>query len=227
VVHHDDVYLVSFPRSGNTWLRYLLTALLRGPVVDAALVDLTIPDIHRSDPACRPGSGPIWVKSHTPASEGPTGCRVIYLVRHGLHAMLSYHQYLQARGRLAPGVDVRTFLMTEVWPCRWDAHVEGWLDEVDRRGADGALLVHYERLLSHTALELKRVAAFLHLDASPEQIGDAVSSAQRRQMMKEERRSGHGTLNIVGHAEPRPFDDLGSGWISTNSEALERAGYET
>jgi hypothetical protein len=220
------VYLISFPRSGNTWLRYLLTALVCGPAVDAALVDRTVPDIHHSDPASRPTKKAMWVKSHMPAREGPPEAKVIYLVRHGLQAMLSYHRYLQARGRLPANSEVKAFLMAEdVWPCRWADHVEGWLTEVERRPADRALLVHYEDLEESTALHLGRIASFLELDVGPGQLEEAVAAAGRERMMMEERRSGAGTLNLVGAAEPSPADDLGSGWIEANSRALDHAGY--
>jgi hypothetical protein len=207
-------------------LRYLLTALVCGPAVDAALVDRTVPDIHHSDPACRPSLRPTWVKSHMPAAEGPPRARVIYLVRHGLDAMCSYHSYLHAQGRLDPGVDIATFLTaSQPWPCGWAEHVDGWMDEFDRRPADRALLVRYEELVAATVPQLTRIASFLQVDASTEQLDQAVSAAGRERMMQEECRAGAGALNLVGAATARPHDDLGTGWIEANSRALQRAGY--
>lgn len=225
-IDRDDVYIVSFPRSGNTWLRFLLTALVHGDEVDAALVDRTVPDIHHSDPSVRPGVGPLWIKSHMPSSEAPSDIRVVYVVRRGLDAMTSYHRYLQARRRLAEDVDLSRFLAEDdVWPCRWAEHVGGWLASLNERSDDTGLLVRYEDLVASTDEELARIADFLGLRATPEQVRRAVAASDRERMQREELRSGAGTLNLVGSGQTRHAGSLGADWCRANASVLERVGY--
>ena len=47
-----DMFVSSYPRSGNTWLRFLLYEILTGQPADFRLVNLVIPGVgqHRSAP---------------------------------------------------------------------------------------------------------------------------------------------------------------------------------
>src|SRR5437588_13041373 len=77
-----DVFLVSYPRSGNTWLRFLLANALRpAQVATFADVGAVVPDIYDGpdrDLLRRPA--PRVLKSHEPFDERYR--RVLYLVRH-------------------------------------------------------------------------------------------------------------------------------------------------
>ena len=163
----EDTYLVSFPRSGNTWLRCLLTAVVHDGELTPDLVAETVPDLHHSDPAVRPKPGPIWVKSHFPAPDRPFAGRVLYLVRHGLDAMRSYHHYLQLRGRIGPDLTFDDFLTsTDIWPCPWPEHVAGWLDALDVVPPDRGKVVRYEDLVAEPNRQLSEICRFLRLRPS-------------------------------------------------------------
>jgi sulfotransferase family protein len=226
-VRADDVYLISFPRSGNTWLRYQLAALMHGPQTDPARVTATVPDIHASDPSIRPDPGPIWVKSHMPASGGPLDARVIYLIRNGLDATASYHRYLRQRGRLAPDASLDDFLDgSDMWPCDWTAHVEGWLDEIETRAESEALIVRYEDLLGRPVDEMEKVVDFLGIDGGRSRIEEAIGLATRARMRDDEARAGQGSLNHVGGGADRPPEGpAAERFLARARPTLLRAGY--
>ena len=227
VVLPDDVYLVSFPRSGNTWLRYLVTALVRGEGIDAGAVDATIPDIHHSDPGKRPSAERLWVKSHTPAWRAPRPARVVYLVRHGLEATRSYHRYLILRGRLRPDEPIGSFLCSDaMWPCSWARHVEGWLDFNEASDPSQAMIVRYEDLRADPVAELSRVATFMDIDADPQKLRAAVRIASRERMRGDEAASGAGSLNFVGDGGSAEISESAAAEFMTHHRGtLARAGY--
>ena len=92
-VYGDDVFLVSYPRSGNTWMRFLLYALLHGDAPSSfANVDHAIPGIYRhADRTLRRLPKPRILKSHEYFD--PRYNRVIYLVRDPRDVLLSYYRY--------------------------------------------------------------------------------------------------------------------------------------
>ena len=45
-VFSDDLFIVSYPRSGSTWLRFLIGSLIREGPVTIQNIEQVIPDIH-------------------------------------------------------------------------------------------------------------------------------------------------------------------------------------
>src|SRR5438270_7142656 len=155
-----DVLLVSYPRSGNTWLRFLLANALRpAQVATFADVGAVVPDIYDEpdrDLLRRPA--PRVLKSHEPFDERYR--RVLYLVRHPADVAVSYYHYLIKMRQLPPGFDVarfvESFLGGRLDDFRaWGDHVTGWLDL--RAGDADFVLLRYEdvrRLERETAAAL-------------------------------------------------------------------------
>jgi hypothetical protein len=226
----EDTYLVSFPRSGNTWLRCLLTAVVHDGELTPDLLAQTVPDVHHSDPAVRPRAGPIWVKSHFPAPPRPFAGRVLYLVRHGLDAMMSYHHYLQLRGRVGPNVAFDEFVeSSDVWPCPWPDHVQGWLDALDAVPPNRREVVRYEDLLARPHEQLSEICRFLGLVPDPAAIDVAVSVSRPERLAGLEAATGSGSLNHVGR-KPAVQQGHGPGterFLADCAPILVRAGYRS
>src|SRR5438270_613556 len=108
-----DVLLVSYPRSGNTWLRFLLANALRpAQVATFADVGAVVPDIYDEpdrDLLRRPV--PRVLKSHEPFDERYR--RVLYLVRHPADVAVSYYHYLIKMRQLPPGLVAQ---IAGAWP---------------------------------------------------------------------------------------------------------------
>src|SRR5580692_6727366 len=108
-----DTFLVSFPRSGTTWISCIAAELMFG-VSPPSIQTVTcfVPDIH--DLPVRSGvprAGSYLVKSHLPLSEQLPSSdyrRVIYLIRDPRDALLSYHRYFTAKYGYQG--DLRTFV---------------------------------------------------------------------------------------------------------------------
>jgi hypothetical protein len=192
-----DIYIVEYPKSGITWLCTLLAnaALChagRQLQVTYYNVQHFIPDIHMA--AGLPLGGSILegvpqrlIKSHS--GFNPWYQNVIYLARHPLDVMKSYHTYLnQQTGRhITPHrlVTDRRFGVPA-----WKAHVNGWL-------ANGSQekrlhLVRYEDLILDTAAALRAIADNLGWPFSDTTIDRAVQlSAAANMKASEERYRAH------------------------------------
>jgi hypothetical protein len=187
VILPDDIFLVSFPKSGNTWSRFLVANLLY-PKQPA-----TFANIHRLIP--EPASTtkrdfdrmprPRIIKSHE--CFDPRYPRVIYIVRDPRDVAVSqyhYHRKLMKIGDDSPIENfVARFLAGETCPHgSWGENIVTWL--ATREGDPRFLLLRYEDMLADTARELTKIAAFVGTQARPEQIALAVERSSAGQMRK-------------------------------------------
>ena len=183
-----DIFLVSYPKSGNTWVRFLLANLLWQDqlTVDFRSINALVPPVtvlHRHGQL----PPPRLVKSHAPFQ--PTYPRTIYLLRDGRDTMVSYYHYELKRGTLPPETTLADYLRrTDHWPCPWATHVASWLDAGLPAGR--LLLLRYERMKQDPAGVLQQMLDFIGLTATPAQIAQAVDNASFDAMRRLEAQSG-------------------------------------
>lgn len=188
-VFSDDVFLVSYPRSGNTWLRSILCRLIRPDLDPFSNLDTCVPDIyavgrrelHRSP-------RPRLLKSHEPFDSRYRD--VIYLVRDPRDVLVSYYRFHLLRGRLPVGYPLvefaNRFLSGDLDRFgRWSDHVRGWVDV--RRRPSRFLLVRYEDALRSPAQVVERIAAHIAIELAPSDALAVVNSCSIERMRTAER----------------------------------------
>jgi Sulfotransferase domain len=193
----DDIFLVSFPKSGNTWTRFLL-ANLRFPDEPAtwANIDRLVPDptgTTKRDFDRMPR--PRIIKSHE--CFDPRYPRVVYIVRDPRDVVVSQYHYHRKLRKIADDSPIEKFvtrfLAGETCPHgSWGQNVATWL--YTSEGSPRFLLLRYEDLLADAARELAKVVEFLHLSASPEHIAQAVERSSADRMRKLEQAQKEHTL---------------------------------
>jgi hypothetical protein len=186
----DDIFLVSFPKSGNTWTRFLL-ANLRFPEEPAtwATINRLIPDptgTAKRDFDRMPR--PRIIKSHE--CFDPRYPRVVYIVRDPRDVVLSQYHYHRKIRKIEDDSPIEKFvtrfLAGETCPHgSWGQNIATWVHTSE--GNPRFLLLRYEDLVADTARELAKVAAFLELSAGPEQIARAVERSSAENMRKMEK----------------------------------------
>jgi hypothetical protein len=210
-VGSQDVLVASYPRSGSTWLRFLLTEVLTGRPAEWDVVNRTIPDLgrHQDAPALLPDRGRL-IKTHD-RSAGP--CRkAVYLVRDVRDVVLSEYRW-----RLRGGSD-RTLdqhiaeTLAADTPMSlfgpWPDHVAYWLGTDLARGGD-LLLVRFEDLRADPAGKLAEALAFLGIPASAEAVAAAIENNSVRRMKDKEDRA----LNADVAAGDARFRWVGEGSV--------------
>jgi hypothetical protein len=160
----NDVFIVGYPKSGNTWMQYLLAAAFYGidlqTAPDALIQDLA-PDVHfkrfykRYFPV-------TFFKSHF--LPRPDYRKVVYLLRDGRDAMVSYRHYLEAL--CGEKLDFLKLVQSgdKFFPCKWHEHVAQWL--ANPHSAQ-MITVRYEELKKDPVSQLRRIGGFAGLACPP------------------------------------------------------------
>lgn len=219
-VYPDDTFLVSFPRSGNTWSRFLVCNLMNpDDPVDFAQLESRIPEIYDvTDRKLRTFPRPRIIKSHE--CFDPRYKKIIYIVRDPRDVLISYYEFQLKRRVISDDCSledfVPRFMESEIEPKigTWRDHVVSWT--ATRGGQKNFLLVRYEDMLADTQKASTKIASFLGLDSNPERIARAValSTADRmRKLEKEQSRQWKETKNT---RQDKPFvrKAASGGWRS-------------
>jgi hypothetical protein len=181
--------LISYPRSGSTWLRFLLYEVLSGEPAEFGSVQSGIPGpaAQRHAPPLLPGGGRMMSAHDLGRHRG----RTLYLVRDVRDVLLSeYRQGIRSGwfdGPLDGFVDL--FLNGLADPFgSWPDHVRYWLDQPAGRSFD-RLLVKYEELRGSPVDAVGRILSYLGTERSSDAIERAVSANTIDRMRKKEDRA--------------------------------------
>lgn len=227
----DDVFVVAYPKSGITWMRFLLANLRTDIEIDFHNVDEHIPVLGQEELIGNIKYRPRIIKSHEKYQPYP---RVIYLVRDGRDVYISYFHYLS--NKLSPDVTFADFLENKYSaPCTWQEHIFSWISNPEDQ--ENILLVRYEDMIKDTYLELKRVSDFISLGVSGERINTAVELSDFRNMQQMEQERGRSHKNTEGvtfvrRGQPGEWQDKYGArekeiFKKTDGDALIKLGYET
>jgi hypothetical protein len=189
-----DAFLVSYPKSGNTWLKFMLTYLLSGKEADFDRDSAVVADVgsHRATPGLLPGGGRL-IKSHEPywGPQKRVYRKAIYLVRDGRDVAISYY-YMAQRRRWYDG-DLQSFLSSFLGRGvdgygPWHEHVKSWLGSPLQQS--GSLLVlKYEDFLKEPVPNLCSAMEFLGRPVTREQADEAARAHSAERMRERERNS--------------------------------------
>jgi estrone sulfotransferase len=182
----DDVFVLSYPRSGNTWTRFLLASLVSGRAdVSFLNIEKIIPDIYRNpELRLRLMRRPRILKSHEHFDSRYR--RIIYIVRDPRDVLISFYNYQIMMNRITEQHSLADytarFLDGGVPFGSWEDHVQGWLTAWE--GQDDFLLVRYEDLHREPIPQLEGIARFLGLACDQAALETAVSRCSADAMRK-------------------------------------------
>jgi hypothetical protein len=208
-----DVFLLSYPKTGRTWLRVMMGQMLAlhhgHPELARVELGARMPRFEGVPRilAKHDGMPQKKIAAEINPDRGEfAGCRVILLVRDLRDAVVSNYFQVTRREHRFEG-DISTYLH---WPR---GSFEGmlryynvWADQ--RRVPRDFLLVRYEDLHADTAREMRRVAAFLGLaSVTDETIRGSVEHGSFGSMKKREAtRPADGTPLAAGReGDPESF----------------------
>ncbi len=198
----DDVFLVSYPKSGNTWLRFLLANYITGGRVDLLQSNLIIPDVHYNPQDITKTLNPRIIKSHEPFT--PKYKRAVYILRDGRDVAVSYFFYLKKFNILPDNITFSDYLDSFIGGKLdsfggWGEHVAGWLD-----GAESLLLIRYEDLHSNAANVLESVVRYCGLEYDEKKIIDSVSACSLSELRQIEIKQFN-DIKILSTSDPATY----------------------
>ncbi len=217
-----DVTIVSFGKSGRTWLRVMLSRVygFRHGLSERALIGFD--NLHLRDPAIPKVffTHDNYLKDWTGNADSKVDYRdhkVVLLVRHPADVAVS--QYHQWKFRMRPGkkainaypedeVDLFAFVARhEAGLAKVIDWMNGWARELDR--LPDLLLVRFEDLKADTRGTLGRILAFIGTPASDAELDEAVrfGSFENMRRMESESRfwlSG-GRMTAADKSNPQSF----------------------
>lgn len=125
----SDVFLASYPRSGNTWISFLIYELLTGKEAAFEDVNRIVPNVARSSEGREglPGRGRFLRTHELPRREYR---KSIYLVRDVRDVVISEYEFLRFLGLFDQDLDefLKMFLKGRVNGLGgWLNHVRSWL----------------------------------------------------------------------------------------------------
>jgi hypothetical protein len=208
-VFPDDVFLVSYPKSGNTWTRFLIANLVfpeKHP--DFSNINELIPDPEglakrHLDRMPRPR----YIKSHQYFD--PRYPKVIHVVRDPRDVVLSEYHFDIKRRAISDDYPLEKFVSRFVrgelnHPYgTWGEHTATWF--YTRGNSPRLLLVTYESLQSDGSHQMARIAEFLGVPASPDRIAFAIEQSSANRMRELEKKQGHLWSSTRETRQDKPF----------------------
>lgn len=171
-IYKDDTFIVSFPKSGNTWVRFILANLIysKEEKITFHTAKKFIPDyeVHLED--LKKLKRPRIIKSHSDFNSKFN--KVIYILRDVRDVYISYYHY--KKKQLPDNTTLNSYIRTKEDNNKgWNYHVNSWI----KNKSSNILIIKYEDLLDDTFGEIKKVVDFMSLSYSDEQISEAISKS--------------------------------------------------
>ncbi|XP_050037792.2 sulfotransferase ssu-1-like [Dermacentor andersoni] len=166
--HPGDIFIVSYPKCGTTWMQHIVYNILndRPPPKDlleqsAAMPFLELQGAESADAMPRPGA----IKTHMPFHLHPysTKAKYIYITRNPYDCCISFYYHTKSM----PDYRFEDGTFDEFLDMFLDGHVdfgdyfEHLVSWYTRRFDDNVLFVTYEDLKNNTACWIIRIADFI------------------------------------------------------------------
>jgi Sulfotransferase domain len=183
-VYTDDTFVVSYPRSGNTWTRFLIANLAYpNSSVSFANIEKLIPETLQSNRTLKRTPRPRFIKSHEYLDLRYP--KTIYIARDPRDVVLSTYYFRKKYRDIDDDFPIERFVDDFIagrpasgWGT-WAEHVASWFFAL--RHSEKLLFLRYEDMMRDAESELARIAVFLGIEPDPGrlQVATERSSADR------------------------------------------------
>ncbi|MFQ4137689.1 sulfotransferase domain-containing protein [Nodosilinea sp. PGN35] len=189
ILFDDDVFLISYPKSGNTWVRFLFANLLKKDAseeVNFHNVHQYCQELESQNQKIDDLPRPRIIKSHQ--SYNPSFPRVIYIARDCRDVYVSYYHYV--KNTIPADWSFKDFIEKYDFPYGyWNQHVSSWTGS-KTRNSENFKTVFYEDLLENTFSTFSEMVTFSGLASTTTQIQQAVENSTFSAMKAIEKKHG-------------------------------------
>ena len=209
-VYPDDTFIVSYPRSGNTWTRFLIANLVYPERnVGFTNIEKLIPDTSsQSNRALKATPRPRIIKSHEYFDHRYR--KVLYIVRDPRDVALSYYDFQRKYRQIEDAYPleqyVDDFVQGRLISIGWGTWAENVASWVYTRGKhSNFLLLRYEDMMKDTFRELTRIAEFLNIDPEPGRLQTAIERSSADHMRELEKKEADQWVATKNRRQDIPF----------------------
>jgi len=194
-----DVFLASYPRSGSTWLRFILFEILTGKDAGFQGLEKWLPEVsaHRGVPPILPGGGRL-IKTHEKYRKDYG--RAVFLVRDVRDVLLYIYVgsvQLGTTSLVSGGDDLDSFLLSflqgkALQVGSWQEHTRSWLESPLANNGN-LMVVRYEDLRQNPEQIVGQMLQFIGITPDVRMIRKAIENNTLQQMRAKEdhaRRTG-------------------------------------
>lgn len=182
----SDIFVNSFPKAGNYWLRFLLGTYLHEKIDWNNVSKIAPMTYNTTKKRLKSLPRPRIMGNHEKYSNSFPKINTIYLYRDPRDVVISKYFYDLKMGNTEKEFDEYfDYFLREGsdWIGSWKEHVKNGLFRAD-------IQVSYEDLLEDTSKKLKEILTLLNLDIDQEKIKEAVEWCSFENMKKLEEKQG-------------------------------------
>lgn len=198
-IYEDDTWYVSYPRSGNTYWRFLTANLIsQGEPVDWTNIERLSPDIYVTyDVNLRKLPRPRYIKSHEPFK--PSYRRVVLIVRDPRDVAVSCFHMAKRWYVIPEDREINDFIPD--WIAgkifaygSWGEYHGSWLGA--RRETQDFWIFRYEDMIADPATHLARLVDVLKLPVNSQDIARAIENSRPEKLraLEQQQRGSHKLL---------------------------------
>lgn len=212
-----DIWLTSFPRSGNSWFRVILGNIINlieqdGQTVDLQTLEALVPSLGLSN-LQKPWtyrSLPRFIKTHQPYRslffQKPR--RTVLIVRDPRDALISYFDLAQKSKVLNYNQTFSQFIRHPHYGMQsWIRHYQSWQPHA-------TIVIYYESLRQDPQATLRTAFSTLHIPCEEAIIQEAIQRSSLEKLKKQEVESGirdagryRSDFRAVRHGQSRSWLD--------------------
>lgn len=187
-IRESDVFLCSYPKSGNTWLRFLIAQLMSTRNdIHPHTIDELVPDVYMANEKANALTTPRMLKTHHALFKSYP--KTIYIVRDVRDVMLSYYHYQKALGVFKGSLSEFIVVADQLHPFgTWAAHVQAAL-AFQQQYPKRIMIIRYEDLQQNPEEELKKLIVFSGIQPV-RSIQEAIELSTFNRLRKLEREHG-------------------------------------
>jgi hypothetical protein len=209
-VYPDDTFVVSYPRSGNTWTRFLIANLVYPEKnVGFTNIEKLIPDTSsQSNRALKSTPRPRIIKTHEYFDHRYP--KVIYIVRDPRDVALSYYDFQRKYRQIDDAYPLEQYvedfvqgrLISIDWGT-WAENVSSWI--YTRGKSKNFLLLRYEDMMKDTMRELTRIAQFFAIEPEAARLQQVIERSSADRMRELEKLEADRWIATKNHRKDIPF----------------------
>jgi hypothetical protein len=182
----SDIWLASFPKSGNTWMRFILSNIMTGYCKKNIEINFNniqdiIPDIYiNNDIPIDLGFSPFprIIKTHEKYNKKLKNS--IYIVRNPKDVMVSFYHYMKD-GCDQDIKNFSDFLRNKKYGIDpWCKNIKSWANKAN-------VIISFENLKKNPKKEIKKIINFLNIEIEDSLINEAINKSTFEKMKKIEK----------------------------------------